>query len=99
MATFTAEEIDQARQQFMNTFISKNGGKRAFKYIGEVQEQDLPQDSIDFYKSKTKGDESCIELHLFEITRGQRKGVQVIAQWRLRPSDDDTCRMVATLKQ
>ena len=96
MEAFTAEEIDQARQQFINTFISKYGGKKALKYIGEVLEKDVPQESIEFYKSKTKGDESCIELHLFEITRGQRKGVQVIAQWRLRPSDV-SC-MTATLK-
>ena len=96
METFTAEEIDQARQQFINTFISKYGGKKALKYIGEVLEKDVPQESIDFYKSKIQGDESCIEFHLFEMTRKKTKGTQMMTQWRLRPSD--VCRMTATLK-
>ena len=74
MATHTAEDIDQARQFFIQGFVGENGGRKVLKYIGEMLEQDLPQDSVDFYKSKIKGDESKIEFHLFEIIRGQGRG-------------------------
>ena len=74
MATHTAEDIDHARQLFIQGFVGENGGKRALKHLGEMLEQDLPQDSIDFYKSNIKGDDSKIEFHLFEITRGEGRG-------------------------
>jgi hypothetical protein len=96
MATHTAEDIDHARKLFIQGFVGENGGRKALKHLGEMLEQDLPQDSIDFYKSKIKGDESKIEFHLFEIIQGGRKGTQMITQWRLRPGDE--CRLVATVK-
>ena len=97
MATHTAEDIDQARKFFIQGFVGENGGRKALKYLGEMLEQDLPQDSIDFYKSKIKGDESKKEFHLFEIIRGARKGTQMITQWRMRPGDEH--RVIATVKE
>ena len=90
MEPFTKEEIDESREEFLKFFIRKNGGKKTLKYIRQLTLEELPEDSIDFYKSKQTGKESAVEYHKFLITSGCNKGVEMIGQWRLTPSRSKT---------
>jgi hypothetical protein len=97
MAAFTKEEIDESRAEYMKYFIRRNGGKKAMKYIRELVLEELPANSIDFYKSKQTGNEQVVEYHMFKITSGINKGVDVIGQWRLTPSTTGKTTLKATI--
>ena len=86
MTTFTKQEVDESREEFMKVFVRTNGGKKVMKYIKEIPKEELPANSIDFYKSKQHGNEQLIEYHMFVITHCPKKGIEVIGQWRLTPT-------------
>ena len=97
MAAFTKEQIDEGREEYLKYFIRKNGGKKALKYIRQLTLEELPENSIDFYKSKQTGKESAVEYHKFLITSGCNKGVEMIGQWRLTPSTNGKTTLTATI--
>ena len=91
MATFTKADMDASRKAFIKAFQMQHGGKKVLKHIKQVNEEDLPADSLEFYRSKVKGDEISIEFHQ------PHTGLLVVGQWRNRPGD--SVSMVATVKQ
>jgi len=97
MAAFTKEEIDESRAEYMKYFIRRNGGKKVMKYIKQLTLEELPANSIDFYKSKQTGNESAIEYHMFKMISGVNKGLDVIGQWRLTPSTNGKTTLHATI--
>ena len=97
MAAFTKEEIDESRAEFLKYFIRRNGGKKVLKYIRQVTLEELPANSIDFYKSKQTGNEQAVEYHMFKTTSGVNKGTEVMGQWRLTPSTNGKTTLNATI--
>jgi hypothetical protein len=97
MAAFTKEEIDESRAEYMKYFIRRNGGKKVMKYIKQLTLEELPANSIDFYKSKQTGNEQAVEYHMFKITSGVNKGTEVMGQWRLTPSTNGKTTLNATI--
>jgi hypothetical protein len=97
MAAFTKAEVDESRAEFLKYFIRKNGGKKVMKYIRPLTLEELPANSIDFYKSKQTGTESAIEYHMFKIISGVNKGTEVMGQWRLTPSTNGKTTLNATI--
>ena len=97
MDSSRAQDINKSRAAFIKAFQMQHGGKKVLKHIKQVNEEDLPADSLEFYRSKVKGDEISIEFHQFEVVQGPHKGLLVVGQWRNRPGD--SVSMVATVKQ
>lgn len=62
-----------------NEFIKRITQQHKAKYIGQVDEEDLPADRREFFFSKVKGDEICIEFHQFDMV-----GIPMVFQFRLR---------------
>ena len=66
-----------------NNFIKSITQRKNVKYIGQVHQEDLSTDSYEFYMSRVKGDEICIEFHLFEMLMNSIE-VPMVLQFRLR---------------
>ena len=63
----------EARNSFIRQVLETGG-----KYLGRVDKDELPEDSLKFYESRLTGKEILIEYHLFEINN-----IPVLNQWRL----------------
>jgi len=84
MSEYTIEEINKSREKMINKFVKNHGGKRKLKHIGQIFEEDISKNALEFYRSKIQGDEECIEFHKFELRCRENRGKIIIIQWRLR---------------
>ena len=71
---------DIIRKEFLTQFSDKHGGVKHMRYVGQLNQDDIPEDGMKQMQKNIKGTERFIEYHLFETISGK---IPMIFQWRL----------------
>ena len=80
MNKYSLEELNEMRQDFINKFSKKYGGKSKLKYLGIMNPDDLREEDKQMFLTKFKGTEVHTEIHMFELKDG---GIPIMSQWRV----------------
>ena len=80
MNKYSLEELNEMRQDFINKFSKKYGGKSKLKYLGIMNPDDLREEDKQRFLTKFKGIEVHTEIHMFEL---KDSGIPILRQLRV----------------